>query len=137
MGLFGWLTLGLYLVGGTGVLIANARPHAQQRAVEKFALNVGLTLPEHLAEPLRRRMLSSRRSSTIGGMIGAAASAIIFLVSPASSPEGVLSPLVVVAGIIAGWAVGTSISAFRSSAHRRDGDRVRYARAHAVELGDY
>ncbi|MEX1078247.1 MAG: hypothetical protein WED09_03980 [Homoserinimonas sp.] len=67
MGTLGWVTAGLYLAIGTGVLIANARPHAQQRAVEKFVLNVGLPLPERLAEPLRRRTLSRRRSSTVGG----------------------------------------------------------------------
>lgn len=137
LGWLGWVAAGLYLMIGASVLIANARPHAQQRAVEKFALNVGLPLPERLAEPIRRRMLSRRRTSTIGGMSGVTVSAIVFLVSPASTPEVVLSPLVVVAGLLAGWAIGTSVSAFRTAAGRTSPDRERYARAHAVELGDY
>ncbi|MHA6669805.1 hypothetical protein ACX3O0_13150 [Homoserinimonas sp. A447] len=137
MGTLGWIAVGLYLALGAGALIANARPHAQERVVSKFALQVGLPLPEQLAEPIRRRMLNRRRSSTIGAMIGAITSAIAFLLSPASTPADGLNPLVVVAGTLAGWAIGTSVSAFRSSAGDVSSDRPRYARAHAVELGDY
>src|SRR5690554_4912883 len=137
MGALGWIAAGLYLLIGAGVLLANARPRAQARAVEKFALNVGLPLPERLAEPIRRRMLGKRRSSIVGGMIGTAASAIAFLISPASSPEGALSPLIVVAGLLAGFAIGTSVSAFRNAARHVSDDRVRYARAQAVSLNDY
>jgi hypothetical protein len=139
MGTLGWIAVGLYLVLGAGVLIADTRPHARERAVLKFASNVGLALPQRLAEPIRLRLISRRRNSTIGGMIGAvAATATLLLLAPAATPhDELLNPLFIVAGIFAGAAISLSVSAVRDSAGESSSDRVRYARSHAVELNDY
>lgn len=135
MGAFGWATAGAYLILGVIVLCANARPRAQERAVQKFAVNTGLPMPDHLAEPIQRRIVRRRRASTIGGMLGATAALVALIASPGAG--GMLAPLVIVAGIFAGWAIGASVSALRTTAEQSEQEGVRFARANAVELGDY
>jgi len=138
MDTFGWLGLALYLLLATVALIASFRPHSHERAVLKFAENVGLPLPQRLAEPILHRMLARRRSSTVGGMVGAVATALVLLVSPSGSDNGsLLTPLFIVAGIFAGATIGTSVSAVKSSSVRAPSEKARYARVHAVELHDY
>lgn len=135
MGTFYWSIVGVYLTIGIGVLIVNARPHAQERAVLKLAQSVGIPLPERLGDTIRRRILSSRRGNVVGGMVGVVLSTWA-IASEMPSEQFVLGPVVVVGGALAGSAVGISIAAILS-ARRGSDNRVRYARALAVKLDDY
>lgn len=132
---FYWAIVGVYLAIGVAVLIANALPHAQEPSVLKFATSVGVTLPNVLAEPIRRRILRSMRGNVIGGMIGIVLSTWAFA-AETSSEQFVLGPLAMVGGAFAGSAVGNSFAAVLSVRQASD-HRVRYARATAVELNDY
>lgn len=135
MAAFYWAIVGVYLAIGVAVLIANALPHAQERSVLKFATSVGVALPNVLAEPIRRRILSGMRGNVIGGTIGVVLSTWAFA-AETSSGQFVLGPLAMVGGAFAGSAVGNSVAAILS-VRRAPDHRVRYARAIAVELNDY
>lgn len=130
-----WWIVGLYLTIAVIMLIVNAWPHAQEQAVLRLERSVGIDLPNRLGQRLRLRLLSSRRSSIVGGMIGITLSALATAL-PTPSPWSALDPVVLVAGTFAGMAAGTSIAAIRSARPVAD-DLMRYARAVAVELDDY
>lgn len=126
-----WWVVGIYLAIATTLLIANARPHAQESAVLRFQTSVGVPLPQWLGEQLRQRMLANRRSQLVGGMVGLLVSAYIV-----RADLGALEVAIVVAGTFAGGALGVSVTTLLSTQGAAT-DQVRYARSQAVELSDY
>ena len=130
-----WWVVAVCLVMGAALLIVNALPHAQEKALLRFQNNVGVDLPQRLAERLRRRMLINRRSSLIGGMAGILVSALIVDSRAPSSPN-TLDTFILIAGAFAGPTLAISIAALLTASKDSD-DHVRYARSHAVGLSDY
>lgn len=126
-----WWVVGIYLTIATALLIANARPHAQEAAVLRFQTSVGVPLPQWLGEQLRQRLLVTRRSQLIGGMVG-----IVLSASSVRTEPDTLQSAIVVTGVFAGGALGVAIATLLST-QRVTGGEVRYARSQAVGLSDY
>lgn len=129
-----WWIVGAYLIVATAILVANARSHAQENAVLRFQTSVGVELPQSLGEKLRERMLVSRRSQLVGGIVGLLVSALI--VSSRTADPGALEVMILAAGAFAGPALAVSITSLFTPRIAAD-DHLRYARSQAVELSDY
>jgi hypothetical protein len=130
-----WWIVVAYLVGTVVLVIATARPHAEERSVLRFQNSLGLTLPAHLGDALRRRMVNQRRSYLVGGAVGIAASAAVVGSGAQPLPEHLIL-WTLFGGLSTGAAIATAIGAL-FSVRPRLGDHERIARATAVGLDDY
>ena len=128
-----WI-IGTYLAVGIVLLLATLRPNAHENVVLRLQTSVGVDLPHGIGEQLRRRFALNRRSQLVGGMVGVVLSAAI-IGWTVPDPDAVHG-MMIAAGAFAGPALAVSITTLLTSGKPED-DRPRYARAHAVGLGDY
>lgn len=130
-----WFIFSIALIALVGALALSFVPSLRSAAAYRFARSVGLNLPPELEPSVNARLTSRLRGGCLGAVaaVGAAAAALRFWVDvDAAAP---LAALLLIGAVFAGYAAGAAAVSLRSVDH--DPERVRVARARAVEVSDF
>lgn len=128
--------VGLTVVAFAVLLVLTFIPAYRDGAAARFGRSVGLALPDSLEKQVSARLTVRLRGATIGAAL--ATVAMLLLVHngiPVASDHN-FSSFIIVGGAFVGVAVGAGVASALRGRFSAD-DRVRVARAQAVEMPDY
>lgn len=111
------------------------QPEAVARGADRYATDIGLDLPPALAPAVARRLAARGRVAAVGGLVGGLGTGWAAAPFVADDPW-LYQPLGIVAGSVAGHAIGETVVAWRESRRAVPGGR-RVARVTVPTVGDY
>jgi len=111
-------------------------PSYRAGMTRRFSASVGLTLPAALEPAVTARLANRIRGAAIGGAVFAVAALLLVEAGIPVGSDSDFSSFVIVGGAFVGTALGTGVASMSGGLKRSD-DRVRVARAQAVDVPDY